>query len=158
MKKYLLILLALLLPFAAGAATTPNTFVAPVTPQRESFQFTHSITAGTYETVYTAGSNGSVVTALIESNNDSTATHAGECGIFNSSTQYGTSTTLTTTSPGAATSWNNANILSTWTGLPVDQNGNPFIILVSGDTIQCAWATTVTTSQFVVVTAFGGDY
>lgn len=157
MKKYFLALLAIFLPFAAEAALTQNTFIAPQTPERESYQYTNSSTPGTYTTVYTAGANGSVITALVESNTDSSATHVVNCSVFNAATQYTSSTAITTTSP-AASSWNNINIFATWTGLPLDQNGNPFLILVSGDTLQCTYATAITSGKFVVVTAMGADY
>lgn len=157
MKKIILAILALLLPFAAEAATTPNTFVAPVTPQRESYQYTSASTPAAYTTVYTAGANGSVITALIESNTDNSATHVINCSVFSSAVQYTSSTAVTTTSP-AAGSWNNINIFTTWTGLPVDRNGNPFLVLVSGDTLQCTYATAITAAKFVVLTAIGADY
>jgi hypothetical protein len=156
MKKLLAILL-LFLPFPAWAATTANTFIAPQTPQRESYQYTSASTPAAYTTVYTAGANGSIITALIESNTDSSATHVVNCSVYNATIQLTSSTAITTTSP-AAGSWNNINIMATWTGLPLDQNGNPFLILVSGDTLQCTYATAITAAKFVVITAIGADY
>lgn len=151
---------ALVIAFGCGdalGATTANTFIAPQTPQRESVQFTSSSTPGTYATAYTAGANGSVITALVESNTDNSATHVVNCSVFNAATQYISSTAITTTSP-ASSSWNNIDIFAAWTGLPKDQNGNSFLILVSGDTLQCTFATSITAAKFVVVTALGGDY
>ena len=159
MKKIiaLLALLPLLLAQPADAALTQNKVVTPQTPQREAAQFTHSSTPGTYVTVYTAGANGSKVTGLFLTTNDTAATHLVTCGIFNSATQYG-SNSVTTVEP--ASGYNSIDFMSfaNWPGLPLDQYGNHTLNLVSGDTIQCTFATTITTSDFVQVTAIGFDY
>jgi len=156
LKRLGLFLLFLLPALPSFAATTANSVITAQVPQQERYQFTHSITAGTYETVYTAGPNGSKVTGLFVSNNDTSATHVVTCGIYNTSVQYA-SWSVTTTSPSAGL-YNNLAMLTSWVGLPVDSDGNPFMYLVSGDTIQCAAATTITTSDFVVVTAIGADF
>jgi hypothetical protein len=161
MKKYLLALLALLLPFAAEAATTPNTFTAPITPNMVVSQFTSSSSAGTYVTVYTAGANGDVLNAIEVSTNDNTATaHVFTCGIFASTTQY-VSTSFTLVKPATNTYiGTTTNVLSTtnWPGLPVDQNGNPYLMIPANDTVQCTFATAITASDFIQVDAFGGSY
>ena len=162
MKKYLIVLLALLLPFTAEAATTPNTFVAPVFPNIPSpTQFTSSSSAGTYATVYTAGVNGDVLNAILVSTNDNTAVaHVFTCGVFVSTTQ-GESTTFTMVKPGANTyAGTTANVLSTtnWPGLPLDQNGNPYLMVPANATVQCTFATAITAADFIQAAGFGGSY
>jgi hypothetical protein len=43
-------------------------------------------------------------------------------------------------------------------GLPVDNDGNPFILLVSGDTLQAKSLTTVTSGKLISLTAIYGDF
>jgi len=155
-KRIALLFVLLLVSLPAFAATTPNTFVSAITPNRGQTQFTSSTTPGTYLTTYTAGTNGSKVVALYVSNNDSSATHVVTCGLFNAATQYA-SWTVTTTSPTAGL-YINLPMLTSWLGLPMDSDGNPYITMISGDTLQCTYATAVTAAKFVVVHAIVADY
>lgn len=52
------------------------------------------------------------------------------------------------------------NLLSqaNWPGLPLDSDGNPYLYLVSGDTLQCTYATALTTSDVLNVVFVGGDF
>jgi hypothetical protein len=45
-----------------------------------------------------------------------------------------------------------------WPGLPVDSDGNPYIILVSGDTLQATFATALTSTDFVNIVAQCADF
>ena len=160
MKKIIPLLLMLatfLSSISAYAVTTPNSVITAQTPNRGLLQFTHSSTPGTYATAYTGSGNGSKITGVFISNNDSSATHVVTCGVFNSATQYW-SYTVTTTSP-ASGSYNDIAFLSTWPGLPVDSDGNSYIYLASAsDTLQCTFATTITSSDFVDVGVIAADF
>lgn len=156
MKKLLTLLIALCFASAAQAATTANSVVTAQTPNNGKLQFTGSSSAGTYATVYTGGTNGSKLIGLFVSNTDSTATHVVTCAVFNGGTQYA-SYSVTTTSP-AAGAYNNLAMLQSWVGLPVDSDGNPFMYLISGDTVQCTFATAITAAKFVDVLAIAADF
>ena len=158
MKNLFVYLLAFLL-FASPvlATTTPNSVITAQTPNRGLLQFTHSSTPGAYATAYTGSGNGSKITGVFISNNDSSATHVVTCGIFNTATQYW-SYTVTTTSP-ASGSYNDLAFLTTWPGLPVDSDGNPYIYLASAsDTLQCTFATTITSSDFIDIGVIAADF
>jgi hypothetical protein len=167
MKRFLCdvafrVLLALLIfdITVASAATTPNSFVSPQTPNRGILQFTSSSSAGTYATLYTAGANGSRCYAAWINNNDPSATHLVTLQVVNSTTKYG-GTALTTVESAGFTSGNPPQNLLTsavWPGLPVDAYGNPYIQLISGDTLQATFATSITSSDVVNLFAVCSDF
>jgi hypothetical protein len=169
MRKLLALAAALLWCSTALAATTPNSIVAPQTPNRGILQFlAGSDSAGTYKTLYTAGANGSICNGIVLTSNDP-ASHLVTLQLVSSAVKYGgTALNSGTTLPGFANAVPPINVMSQsnpaasvvgiWPGLPLDQNGNPYITLNSGDTLQATFATTLTTSDFVNLIAFCQDY
>ena len=160
MKKLLafLILLCFATPVFAAIATAPVFFTVP---QRESYQFTHSIAINTYETVYTAATDGSKITAILLSTNDPTA-HIVTCSIVNGGVNYPLfSLTTGTGTPGYATGTAALNVMNNTTYttyFPVDGDGNPYFYMVNGDTLQCQQGgTIVTSSDYLNITAIGAD-
>jgi hypothetical protein len=157
-------LLSLALAFAAVpalAATTPNSIITAQTPNRGVVQFLQGTdTAGVYKTLYTAGANGSKCFALWESNDDGSATHLVNVQIVNNSVKYGGVAITTASNDGTAASTPAKNFLSpsVWPGLPTDGNGNPYILLVSGDTIQATFATALTSAKTVNLVATCVDF
>jgi hypothetical protein len=153
-------LAALLFGSMAHAATTPNSIVTPQTPNRGILQFTSSSSAGTYATLYTAGSNGSRCYAVWMNNNDPSATHLVTLQIVNSTTKYGGAAVTTIASAGFVNGTAAQNLMtpSVWPGLPVDSYGNPYVQLVSGDTLQATFATSITSSDVVNLVAVCSDF
>lgn len=138
---------------AANAATTPNSFVSPQTPNRGVVQFLQGTdNAGTYKTLYTAGANGSRCYGMLMNNNDVTTTHLVTVQIVNTAVKYGGAAATTTLSAGFSNSTAGQPLMapSVWPGLPVDQYGNPYIQLVSGDTVQATFATALSTTGNVI--------
>lgn len=161
MLKRLLFAAALGLLIAhAEAATTPNSVITAQTPNRGVVQFTSSSTAGTYATLYTAGSNGSRCNGMWMSNNDASATHLVTVQIVNSSTKYGGTALTSVSSAGFANATPAQNLMSStiWPGLPTDSDGNPYLQLVSGDTIQATFATSITSSDVVNIVVSCADF
>jgi hypothetical protein len=68
------------------------------------------------------------------------------------------SDSVTTTSP--ATGYNTIAMTSiiNWPGLPIDSDGNPYFYLASGDTIQCTFATTITSGKAVNIHVVTADF
>lgn len=155
MKKLLLTLALILLTFPVFAQVTPNSIVTAQTPTNGFTQFTNSTSVATFQTVFTAGANGSKLTGLFISNSD-TATHVVTCGRFNATVEY--ESWSVTTVAAVSGSYNNAAMLSTWIGLPIDGQGNPFMYLVAGDSIQCRYATVVTSPLLLNVTAIAANF
>lgn len=162
MKRLILLLLCGLMAAPAWGATTPNSWVAAQTWNRGLVQFLNASTPNTYATVYTAGSNGSKITALWVDNNDAGATHVVACQIVNSTIKYG-GFSLTTTSPAANTAFVVQNLIPVVTvGIPpnlsLDQNGNPVIALISGDSLQCTFQTTITSPDQIDIHVNAADF
>lgn len=162
-KKYLLASAAALALVAAPAraATTPNSIVTPQTPNRGIVQFLQGTdSAGTYKTLYTAGANGSRCYGMWMTNNDASATHLITVQIVNGGVKYG-GTALTTVSSAGFVSGTSAQSLMTssvWPGLPIDQYGNPYLQLASGDTLQATFATALTATDLINIVVSCSDY
>lgn len=139
--------------FASLATTTPNSFISPQTPNRGIVQFLQGAdSAGTYKTLYTAGANGSKCNGMYITSNDA-ATHTITIQLVNSAVKYGgVSINTGTTSPGFLNGAPAINPLlsSNWPGLPVDQYGNPYIQMITGDTLQATFTTAITASPQVI--------
>jgi hypothetical protein len=140
----------LLLGSPVWAAVTANSIISAQTPNRGLLQFLPASTPGTYGTLYTSGANGSRCNALWLDTND-TATHVVTCQIVNGGVKYGSLTITSAAGTGSQAFATPQNLLSpvVWPGLPPDSDGNPFLQLISGDTLQCTYATAVTTSDQV---------
>jgi|SRR6185312_14076149 len=161
MRKILPLVFFLGLIGAAHAAVTTNTAVLPQTPNRGIVQFLQGTdSAGTYKTLYTAGSNGSICFGLSMSNNDGSATHLVTVQLVNGGVKYG-GTALTTVSSAGFASGTPAQALMTpsvWPGLLSDVTGNEYIMLVSGDTIQATFATALTSATLINLEISCVDY
>lgn len=160
MRKLLIALGALILAGGAWAASTPNSFISPQAINRGILQFTSASSAGTYSTLYTAQANGSRCYALWASASDVTA-HTITLQLVNGANKYGGEIISTGTNlPGFANGVPSLNLLSpsNWAGLPVDQYGNPFIQLVSPDSLQATFATAITVGTFINLVASCSDY
>lgn len=170
MRKILITLLVTTIIFAAWvhfayAATTPNSIITPQVPNRGIVQFLQGTdTAGTYKTLYTAGTNGSMVFGIYATTNDATASHLVTCQIVNTAVKYGgMAMTIGGSTLGAAGFANGVpalNILSSinWPGLALDANGNRYFYMVSGDTLQCTFATTLTSTDVINLVAITTDF
>ena len=168
MKRFLCdvafrVLLALLIIdiAAASAATTPNSFVSPQTPNRGIVQFLQGTdSAGTYKTLYTGGSNGSKCFGLWETNNDASATHLITVQVVNGGVKYGGVAVTTASSDGFVNGVPPKNLMSpsNWPGLPLDSDSNPYFILASGDTLQATFATALTSTDLIDLISVCSDF
>lgn len=142
-------------------STTPNSIVTPQTPNRGVVQFLQGTdSAGTYKTIYTAGANGSKVYGLWSNNNDASATHLITVQIVNAGVKYGGVAITSVVNAGFANAAPAQNLLSpaNWPGLPLDNLGNPYLLLVSGDTLQATFATALTATDVLNIVAVAADY
>ena len=142
----------------AAVTPTPAMLQTPNVAVQNFVQGTDS--AGTYKTVFTAGSNGSVVRGMMVTSTDSTTTHLVTCAVVRSATNY--IFTAFTAPLGAGTTITNpavAPLTATITpGLQLDADGNPTLYLKSGDTLACTYATTLTSTTQINVVAIGADF
>ncbi len=153
-----------ILMYQAGAATTPNSIITPQTMQRGVVQFLTADAAGTYKTLYTAGTDGSRCVGLQTTNSDGSAAHVLTFQIVNTAVKYGGVTITTVLNAGFANGtppqiitkvpsyspWIPATGLPIWP-LPEDSDGNAYIQMVSGDTLQVTYATAITAAAAINV-------
>jgi hypothetical protein len=106
------------------------------------------------KTVYTAGPSGSKVSSLIATSSDTSARDV-QVSITNGGTSYPVGTVSVVAGAGNASGTSSVNLLdpAKMLGLPYDSDGNPFIHLISGDTLTVAALTTVTSGKLITVTA-----
>lgn len=162
LKKIILALSLFAFVSTAEAATTPNSSVQPQTPNRGIVQFLQGTdTAGTYKTLYTGGSNGSIIKGIYATTNDASAAHLLTCQIVNTAVKYGGVAITIPISSGFANAVPPINIMApaNWVGLPTDSDGNPFLFLAStSDTIQCTFATNLTSTDVINLVAITADF
>lgn len=143
------------------AATTPNSIVTPQTPNRGIAQFLQGTdSTGTYKIVYTAGTNGSRCIGMVMNNNDAITSHIVTIQIVNGTTKYGGTVLNTVPGAGFANPIPPQSLTSptVWPGLPVDQYGNPYIQLISGDTIQADFVTALSTTGLINIQVTCNDF
>lgn len=114
--------------------------------------------ASTKKTVVTAGANGSKVLALTAANDD-TIDRLVQVWLTRSGTPYlmGSATVTTLAGTNGVTT-PAVDLLSYIPGLPRDGDGQKYLILESGDTLQVSSTTTVVAAKTVTITGIFGDY
>jgi hypothetical protein len=163
MRKLAILALAFALYCGAVfAATTPNSFVTPQTPNRGLVRFVQGTDApAVFKTLYTAGANGSRCYAMWLTSNDAVS-HGIFVGVFNSGNQFGgISINSGTTAPGYSNGNPPLTLFSTtvWgSSLPIDQYGNSYLQLNNGDTIQAEYTGALTASTQINIIAICSDF
>jgi len=156
--------LALLGAFLVGsswAAVTPNSPVFMQTPTVGKVQFVQGTdSAGTYKTLYTAGTNGARCNAMWLTTDDGTATHLVTVQVVSGGIRWGGVAALTLVSQGFASGTPALNLLAPtlWPGLPLDSDGNPYIQLATGDTLQATYTTALTAATRINVIVSCGEF
>lgn len=139
-------------------ATTPNSIITVQTPKNGKFNWLNA-NGTTQETVYTAGSNGSKIISIIATQ-DSPTILTFNLFIVNGGTDYLLGFVTVPADAGSSIVIPAVNVLQAaqFPGLPVDSDGNVFLFLVSGDTIQAQLQTAVASPYQANIIAFGGDF
>ncbi len=124
------------------------------TPKTTSNTWVNADSADTKKTVVTAGSNGSKVTALIATSSD-TSDRLAQVWITRSATSYLLATVNVPDLSGFGAADPTVNLLNSTSlpGLPVDNDGQSYLFLESGDTLQVSFTTQVTAAKTVYVTS-----
>ena len=161
MRKVFALLAWFLFIGTAEASPTGNNIITAQTPNRGVLQFLQGTDpAGTYKTLYTAGVNGSKCFGLWETNSDPTSTHLVSVQVVNSGIKYGGVSIATAVNQGFATGVPPGNFTGStnWPGLPVDSDGNPYLLLAFGDTLQATFATALTTATLINLVITCSDF
>lgn len=137
--------------------TTTPTPIFPQTIQTELVQIVNA-TASSIVTLYTAGTNGSVINMINASNTDGSNAYTLTFYITKSSTSYILGTLSLPHTAGTGISSVALNVLTGLVSLPLDAFGNPVLYLGAGCTLQVSSGTTVLSTNILSLTAIGGDF
>lgn len=132
-------------PFIQDAKITPSAFAATA--------------ANTKQTVCTAGADGTKVTALIATSTD-TSDRVAQVWLTRAAVSYLIASTNVPTLSGTNGSAASVNLLGSTLlpGLPVDNDGQRYLFLVSGDTLQVSFTTSITAAKEIDVVCISGDF
>jgi hypothetical protein len=113
--------------------------------------------ASAQKTVLVAGAAATKVASLLASSTDTSA-RVLTVSILRSAVNYvlGAMTVPITAGTDGVTA--TTNLLSLIPGLPVDNDGQPYVFLAVGDTLQVSSGTTVTAAKAISISAIGGDF
>lgn len=122
-------------------------------PQNGKVQIANA-DASNQKTVYTAGANGSKVSSLIAASTDPAA-HDVQISITNGGTAFPLGTISVAAGAGNSSGVTSANMLdpTRLVGLAYDSDGNPFIHLVSGDSLTVSALSTVNSGKVITIVA-----
>jgi hypothetical protein len=136
------------------AATTPNSVVTPQTP---TLGVITSSGSGNV-TIYTGGSNGSLCTGMWGTNASGATTYSMQIFVTRSATNYLQTTISLPLNSGNTTSVPTVNMFNStnWPGLPLDNFGNAYLYLKSGDTLTAT--PTASAGTNVQITAVCSDF
>ena len=116
--------------------------------------------ASAQKTVYTAGASGSKVTSLNAVSTDTVARDV-QVSITNAGTSYPIGTVTVPIGAGNSGTVASVNMLdiTKLVGLALDSDGNPELLLISGDTLTVSALTTVTAAKAItIIAAAVGDF
>lgn len=106
--------------------------------------------ASAQKTVITAGANGNKVVNLIASSTDTSARDI-QVSLVRSATTYVLATTTVAINSGNIAATAPVDLLALIPNLPVDQDGQRFLFLESGDTLVVNALTTVTAAKVISI-------
>jgi hypothetical protein len=111
------------------------------------------------KTGYTAGANGSKIVGVIAASDD-TSNRDIQISLTNGGTSYPLATKTVPLASGTSAAAAPVNLLdpSVIPGLPLDSDGNPFLYLISGDTLTFEALVTVTSGKHVTIHVIGADF
>ena len=132
----------------------------PVFTQTPSLSLAQILPADTTvaKTIVTAGANGTKITALTASSND--AARIVQINLVRSAVVYILTTVTVAANSGTDGTAASVNLLNTTSlpGLPIDNDGQPYLLLKSGDTLTAAVTVTVTAAKTISIAAIGADF
>jgi len=158
-----LALLGAVLGGTSWAAVTPNSPVFMQTPTVGKVQFLQGTdSAGTYKTLYTAVTpgNGARCNALWLTTDDGAVAHAVTVQVVSGGIRYGGMTVLTSLNQGFVNGTPALNVFAPtlWPGLPLDSDGNPYLQLAPGDTLQATYTTALTSATRINLVISCGEF
>lgn len=139
-------------------SVTPNSIVAVQTPKRGMVQIVNA-DASALKVLVTAGANGSKVVSVNVASDD-TSDRLVQLYVTRGGVDYLLGTVNVPTLSGTNNTAPTVNLFNTtqMPGLPVDNDGQPYLLLESGDVLKVKTTSTVTAAKTVHVSANYGDF
>lgn len=138
-----------------------STSSVPVLPQTPKITPVTIVNADgtTVKTVFTAGANGSKIVGLSATNTDA-AGYTLQVWLTRSATNYLLGSLSLPANAGFNGSAASTNLFASgWVpGLPIDNDGQPYLFLESGDTLTVGVTVAVTAAKTVTVVAVGANF
>jgi hypothetical protein len=135
-----------------------NVPVFPQKPQHFEAAFVNA-DGTTLKTLYTGAANGTIIRALTATSNDVAGRNV-QFGITLVSTFYPIGTVSVPAASGTDGSTAAVDLMNSTLnpGLPVDEFGMHYLILLSGEILQAKMLVAVTAADQVTINGFGQDY
>lgn len=117
-----------------------------------------SADASNYKSIFTAGASGSKLVACMIAT-DETAIRVIQLAILRSAVSYVIGSISIPVGSGNDGVVPAVNLLNTalLPGLPIDNDGQVYLVMKNGDTLQGKSLTTVTAAKTIHISAYGGD-
>lgn len=131
-------------------------FVA--TPKITPAAFTNADSANTKKTIHTAGASGSKVVAVFATSTETANARVAQLWLTRSATSYLLGSLNIPVNSGFDGSAGTINLLLLLNGLPLDNDGQPYLFLESGDTLQASTTTQVAAGKEVDITCVAGNF
>lgn len=128
------------------------------TPKITPAAFTNADSANTKKTIVTAGSDGSKVVAVTATSTETANARVAQIWLTRSATSYLLASCNIPVNSGFDGTVATVNLLSLFTGLPTDNDGQVYLFLESGDTLQASTTTQVASGKEVDITAIFGNF
>lgn len=138
-------------------SSTP-VFVA--TPKITPASWTNADSANTKKTVCTAGSSGTKLVGLTATSTETANARVAQIWLTRSATSYLLASVNVPVNSGSDGVTAGINLMGStlWPGLPVDNDGQSYLFLNSGDTLQVSFTTQVTAAKEIDVACYSADF
>ncbi len=136
-----------------------NTPVFIQNPKAGAVSFTSADSANSKKTLVTADADGTKVVAVMSTSSD-TSDRIAQLWLTRSATSYLLGSVIVPDLSGTDGVNPTVNLLDTTMvpSLPVDNDGQPYILLESGDTLQVSFTTAITAAKTAYVTCLFGNF
>jgi hypothetical protein len=115
-------------------------------------------TASTKQTIVSAGANGTKVLAMFATSTETATARTFNIWLTRSGTSYLLITYTVPINSGFDGVAAPLNMFSNWPSLPVDNDGQRYLFLESGDTLQASCTTSITAGKEIDITAVFGNF
>lgn len=142
-------------------ALSSNSVVLPQVPRIEPQNFVEGVdVAGTLKTIFTPGANGSKVVGVVATSRDNALAHTVLLYLTRSGTDYLLGTVSVAAEAGHNGAVPGADIMDPAMnpGLPLDADGQPYILLEPDDLLKATFGTGLTSGKRMDLVTVGADF